>query len=708
MSHDIQKQIHRLRSGIPLIGWEMQRLAIRSLVNDGSAEAMTALIEIVMQPQHAALEKPILQALSRRAYSGDAAACDALCRLIAQHDHPTAWEIVCTGEYVPHADDLQAHFAAKLSAMIVDRQQNSRARHAMRLLNAMADAGSSAARDTLCALVIEWQHPRALEIVMKKRYAPSNPYQRAIFYALTGQWAQYDAFDFEGRFLRAAYKSASRSLQQRIAAMTRQAGRADVLAAFAANEHLAQKMDADDWAAMLEQFRSHQAWEELWRMAQIAPARWSMQILSCLTAAGWQPSQPVECGEFAALARLAEACQAHATRSESWLLPCVARLDGYADAVTSVSLHQEGQIFTVGSHGNIVRIWNLPDEVSAMMSYSAKPIESGHSPYRRIAASKTLRGHNGRITCLAACPDGSALASGDEDGVARVWNFPGGLPLYRLSGHTASISALSLHHAQHLLVSGSEDGRICFWNWQTGQRRHAVVDTGSAVRALTTDSNGNHVISGHANGQIRLWNAATGRLLVTFAGHDGAVTCLAADHRAFMSGGADRMVRFWSFDHERELSAFKGHADRVTAGALSADGAIIVSGGADGSIRVWSVLENRVVKTLRDGHAEISALALSANGRILVGGMRDNTVRIWGFAPVEIAQLTVENVDEEEALLLQQRRHEPEISDAERAWLDFLLQLISWQRRFDIDIGMRAEYLADSTFDIEIESLNPQ
>ena len=706
MSNDVQKQIHRLRSDLPLIGWEMQRLAIKSLVNDGSPEAMTALIEIVMQPQHAALEKPILQALSRRAYSGDAAACDALCRLIAQYDHPTAWEIVCTGQYVPHADDLQAHFAAKLSAMIIDRQQSSRARHAMRLLNAMAETGSIAARDALCALVIEWQHPRALEIVMKKRYAPSNPYQRAMFYALTGQWAQYDAFDFEGRFLRAAYKSASRSLQQRIATVTRQAGRADVLAAFAASEHLVQKMDDDDWAAMLEQFRRQQAWEELWRMAQIAPARWSMAILSSLSAADWRPSQVVERDEFAALAQLAEICQQYATRSESWLLPCVARLEGYADSVTCVSLCQEGQIFTVGSHGNIIRIWNLPDEVSAAMSHSFKPIESGHSAYRRISASKTLRGHDGRVTCLAACPDGSALASGDEDGVARVWNFPGGLPLNRLNGHAASISALSLHHAQHLMVSGSEDGRICFWNWQTGQPCHPVTDTGSAVSALTTDSNGNYVISGHANGQIRHWNATTGRLLATFSGHDGAVTCLAADHRTFMSGGADHKVRFWSFDRDREICAFAGHTDRITAGALSADGTMIVSGSADCSIRVWSVSENRLVKTLRDGQAEISALALSANGRVLVGGMRDSTVRIWGFAPVDIAQLNVENVDEEDAHLLQRRRHEAEASDAERAWLDFLLQLISWQRRFDIDIGMRAEYLADSAFDIEIEPLD--
>lgn len=704
MSHDIQKQIHRLRSGIPLLGWEMQRLAIKSLVNDGSSEAMAALIEILMQPQHSALEKPIFQALSRRAYSGDAAARDALCRLIAQHDHPAAWEIVSAGQYVPHADDLQAHFAAKLSAMIVERQQGGRARHAMRLLNAMAEAGSVAARDTLCALVIDAEHPRALEIVMKKRYAPGNPYQRAIFYALTGQWAQYDIFDFEGRFLRAAYKSANRPLQQRIAAMTRQAGRADVLAAFAANEHLAQKMDDDDWAAMLEQFRCHQAWEELWRMAQIAQARWSMRILSCLNAAGWQPSQMVERGEFAALARLAEACQAHATRSQSWLLPCVARLEGYADSVTSLSL-QGGQIFTVGSHGSIVRIWNLPDDVSAAMLHSSTPTESGHSSYRRISSSKTLRGHDGRVTCLAACPDGSALASGDENGIARIWNFPSGLPLRRLSGHAAPISALSLHHAQSLVASGSEDGRICFWNWQTGQRRHPVTNTGSPVSVLTTDSDGQHVISGHANGQIRLWNAATGRLLATFSGHDGAVTCLAADHRAFMSGGADHSVRFWSFDHERELCAFEGHTDRVTAGALTADGTIIVSGSADYSIRVWSVPENRLVKILRDGNSEISALALSADGRILVGGMRDNTVRIWGFAPVDIAQFHVENVDEDDALLLQRRRREAEVSDAERAWLDFLLHLISWQRRFDIDIGMRAEYLADSAFDIEIESL---
>ncbi len=684
----------------------MQRLAIKSLVNDGSPEAMTALIDIIIQPQHSALEKPIFQALSQRAYSGDVAARDALCRLFLQHNHSTAWEIVCIGQYVPHADDLQAHFAAKLSAMVVDRQQGSRARHAMRLLNVMAEAGSVAARDALCALVIEHQHPRALDIVMKKQYAPGNPYQRAIFYALTGQWAQYDTFDFERCFLGAAYKAADRQLQQRIASVARQAGRADVLAAFAAEEHLAQKMDEDDWAAMLEQFRRHQAWDELWRMAQIAPARWSAQIVSCLTAAGWQPSQSVEREEFIALARLAETCQAYATRSQSWLLPCVARLEGYADSVTSVSLHQEGQIFTVGSHGNIIRIWNLPDDVSVSMLHPSTHIESAHSSYRRIASSKTLRGHDGRVACLAVSPDGSILASGDDDGVARVWNFPGGLPVMGLKGHVAPIRAISVHHAQHLLASGSEDGSIRLWNWQTGQCCHTIADADGAVSALTIDRDAQRVISGHANGRIRVWHTATGRLAATFPGHDGAVTCVAADGRAFMSGGADHTVRVWSFDHERELRIFEGHSGCVTAGALSADGTMIVSGSADCSIRVWSVPEGRVVKTLREGNAEISALALSANGRMLVSGARDRTVRLWEFAPMDIAQPNIEEFKENDVRLLRQRRHEAEVSDAEGAWLDFLLHLISWQRRFDIDIGTRAEYLADSAFDIEIEPLS--
>ena len=706
MSANLQKQIDRLRSHAPLIGGELRRLAIRSLIRDGSPEAMNALADLAAHQNGDQFEKLILKALAKRAHDGHAAARDALCRLMALHHHLEAQGIVFSAEYFPRAPELQPRFVALLCAMITDAHHTLDARHAMRLLNLMADAGSLAARDALCALVIEHQQERAREIALKKRYAPSNPYQRALFFVLTAQWEQYETFDFDRRFLRAAYKTADGDVRQRIAASTRRSGRADLLASFVTGDHLADNMEDADWAAMLDQLRRYQAWRELWRVAQIAPAQWSARLFASLDESGWQPEHPVEQRELAALLRLAAACRNHA--ASGWLMPCVAMLQGYVDRADCFAINDDGQIIAAGSHGSVIRIWRLPDDVSARMLQTPTRLNAmytAYSAYRRVSSSKTLRGHDGRIACLALSSDGNVLASGSDDASVRLWHFPGGMPLSRFVGHASPVRAVALCVERHLAASGDERGQIFLWDWHAGTVQIALPPAAPGVTALLLARGGEMVVSGHADGRIALWNAATSAAQRQWIGHDGAVTRLVAgaDTETFISGGADGVAHTWSLRDGAACQTFNGHAARMTAVALRQDGGLLVSGGADNTLRVWDAATGRLIKILRGHSSGVCALAISPDGRMLVSGADDNSVRLWGLGAVDFGAMRAGDIEEEEIRLLQARQREAEATEAEQAWLQFLLAQIAWLRRFDVDIGELSEYVVPGAFDIEIE-----
>jgi hypothetical protein len=144
-------------------------------------------------------------------------------------------------------------------------------------------------------------------------------------------------------------------------------------------------------------------------------------------------------------------------------------------------------------------------------------------------------------------PDGTRLATGNEDGTAKVWDAAGAQERLTLKGHAGAVNS----------VAWSPDGT-----------------------RLATASN---------DGTARVWDAAGGRELLTLKGHPGAVvsTSWSPDGTRLATGSADGTAKVWDAAGGRELLNLKGHTGLVWSVSWSPDGTRLATGSDDGTARVW-------------------------------------------------------------------------------------------------------------------------
>ncbi len=276
----------------------------------------------------------------------------------------------------------------------------------------------------------------------------------------------------------------------------------------------------------------------------------------------------------------------------------------------------------------------------------------------------------------APSPDGQRIVSGEDHGIARIWDTQNGRERLRLTlpageqafivafspdGQTVATgtgSALRLWDAQTgrairalpvflgidslafspdgaRLISGGHDSLVRFWNARNGfsvglpLRGHT-----DAVRSVAFSPNGRRVAAGGEDGTLRLWDAETGNPIgAPMTGHTGSVNSIvfSRDGRRLVSAGSDGTLRLWDGETGASIGApLTGHISSVRRVAISPDGRRIVSASTDNTLRLWDWLVAEPIGDALKGHTgAVYGLAFSPDGRRLASGSADGTVRLW-------------------------------------------------------------------------------
>jgi WD40 repeat protein len=234
----------------------------------------------------------------------------------------------------------------------------------------------------------------------------------------------------------------------------------------------------------------------------------------------------------------------------------------------------------------------------------------------------------GQTLCLAFSRDGKALAAMAGGGTVRVWDTSARTERRRFGTDRVVVSALAFAPDGSRLATPDQEGNVVLWNaggelvWvRRGQKEFPT--------ALAFSPDGTTLASG-CRPTIQLWDVATGEGRGTLPGPAWPVTALAfsLDGQTLASGGFASTVNLWNLGAGTEQATLKTSGEQVTDLVFSPDGRLLAIA-TDRAVELWNVAERRLQTRLVGHEGQVKCLAFSPNGKRLASGGFDQTVRLW-------------------------------------------------------------------------------
>ena len=293
-------------------------------------------------------------------------------------------------------------------------------------------------------------------------------------------------------------------------------------------------------------------------------------------------------------------------------------LHGGIGPVDSVAFSPDGRTLASGSQDGTARMWDV-----ATHRQLGSPLTANAFPVDSVAFS----------------PDGRTLASGSQDGTARMWDVATHRQLGSpLTANAFPVDSVAFSPDGRTLASGSQDGMVRLWDVASHSQLGLPLTSNTApVLSVVFSPDGRRLAVGGLSGTVRLWDVATHRQLGSpLTGNSGAVWSVAfsPDGRTLASGSQDGTARLWDVATHRQLgSPLTANAFPVDSVAFSPDGRTLASGSQDGMVRLWDVASHKQQgSTLTGDSGSVDSIAFSPDKRTLASGSYDGTVQLWDLS----------------------------------------------------------------------------
>ena len=240
------------------------------------------------------------------------------------------------------------------------------------------------------------------------------------------------------------------------------------------------------------------------------------------------------------------------------------------------------------------------------------------------------------IACGALAPNGlSAVTGGYGSGIV-FWDLGSMKRLAKMYGHQKRVQTLAFSSDARLVASGSEDGTAKIWDAATRKARwtiphdapvHFVAFSPDNTRLLTStlDPHGWQFPS-----RVRLFDVATGKPLLELKGNQTAINAAAysSDGQTVMAGGADGQICRWSTSTGKLIEQ-SGDAAGLSHLGLVDNGRTLAAKRYNDGIVFYDAASLKQVAEFDVATRSVGDFGVAPHGDRVIAGTEEGAVYIW-------------------------------------------------------------------------------
>jgi WD40 repeat protein len=237
-----------------------------------------------------------------------------------------------------------------------------------------------------------------------------------------------------------------------------------------------------------------------------------------------------------------------------------------------------------------------------------------------------------QVLVAAFSPTGKLLATGEEQGLIRLWDVGTGCEIKRLRGHSADVFGLAFSADGRWLVSGGKDEKLLLWGDLSDPSAHQGKPLNGDIPAswrAAFSPNGRYLAWAAADGRVGLRDMDTGDTHI-WGSRNLPVKAIAfsPDGKKFVTGGDDNTLLLWDMNGQ---TSFIARSDHVQRAMFSPDGNRLVTGETNGTIKLWDMRTHQEL-VIAPGANEVTSIAFSPVGPTFVITKSDATAVLWRAA----------------------------------------------------------------------------